>query len=128
MAELDATATKLHVLAAPGCECQECTFIRNAYECQCPRCGRRWQAAFTTPDAMLRAMLEHSQACLKEAQAREAGRKVRPPRPAYYPVACGWCGQSWPRRFTTKTAAQCFQRSHTQMCYLQVREREASHA
>ena len=111
-----ATATKLHVLAAHGCECRECVFIRNAYACVCTRCGQHWQAAYATSSAAHEGMARHSQECLAEQEAREHRR--RQPRPAWYPASCGWCGESWPERFRTQQARARFLRAHTQMCFL----------
>ena len=52
-------------------------------------------------------------------------RLERPQRPAYYPVQCGWCGEAWPRRFTTKAAVQRFLREHTQGCFLRHQKESA---
>jgi hypothetical protein len=123
-----ATAEKLQVLAAPGCTCPDCVFIRQAYACCCACCGRGWQAAFATVEAAQQAMAVHAQDCAarRVAQQKQLMRQRRPPRPAYVPTQCGWCGASWPARFTTVAASQRFLRGHTQGCYLHYRQERAN--
>lgn len=119
------TAVKVQV-SVTDCACPSCTSIRNTYEVTCPRCKCRWQQAFATSEELFRGLWAHAEACLKREQAQQAAvaRQRQPRTQATYTARCGWCGEVWAKRFTTRAAMQRFLRTHSRGCYLRQRQRE----